>query len=333
MRKFFLALGVLLTVTACSLKDTAENVEHSTKNIEENSKHLSEQSDQIAARTEELLRGMRQLQMLTLLKDSRRELIASEGATLKLQKAMVFYAAFEFQKWTGKYTDTPQDLDELYALAVDLFFSSVDDLIPDSLPVDVMSPDNNWKSLASLAATMDFVDYKQKENMEAAGLQPVSIYALITEALKQEAQVNRGASVPRYVMKVLEWKKEALYLLQLRHNYFPAMVLARLTPFEESFSFQLKQTFWGSSVSVADINYAQLKEWGRWLENGIETQNFLKDLKEPLAFNKNIQRAFAHLKFVSDAAPLGKELIFIRKAQNDFLAKVTTYRQAYQNSK
>lgn len=324
---FSTVLGALLLMgTGCSLKETADNMEDSTKNIEE-------QSHQLAVRTEELLRGMRQVEANNTMKNSREELVSADGDTIKLQKAMVFFAAFEFQKWTGIYTDTPADLDELYSIAVQLFFTSVDDLIPDDFNVDPLMPGGNWRSLGALAVAMDFIDYKHRHHMEGAGKEAVSMYGLVTEALKQEEKVNRGETVPTWVMKVLEWKREAVFMLQIRHNYYPAMILCRLTPFESSLTFQIRQRYWGSSFPLADVNYAQLKEWGNWLRHGQETRDLLTSLKIRPKFNNSIQISFNNLKWEKPPERLlTEDFSFIRSAQAEFLTEVANAQKEYGGS-
>lgn len=310
-----IALCLTTGLTACSLKKTADNMENSTKNIEEYSRQLAE-------RTEELMTGMRKVESQNVLTAAREALLASKGTTLKIQKATVFFAAFEFQEWTGKYTDTPEKLDELYSLAVKLFFTSVDDLIEDSLPVNPLKPNDTWMSVASLAVTMGYEDVKQKTSMEPYGFETVSMYKLITKALEMEPLVDQGIAVPKYVERVLEWKQEAIYMLQLRHNYFPAMVLARSTPFEESFLFQVKQNYWGSTQDLAKFSTPQLREWTGWLNEGLETQVELLKLGIALEFTDCIQSSFKNLHFTLNG-------IVPTTSQQKFLDRQKDYTLSY----
>src|SRR5690606_13653238 len=106
-------------------------------------------------------------------------------------------------------------------------------------------------------------------------------------ALKQRDRFTREEILPQAVAKVLQWKQEAIYLLQLRHNYLPVLVVSRMTDIQDEGGlgrlWRLGKSWIGvrQQVDLDGFDPEELREWTLWLERATETREFLAALNIP----------------------------------------------------
>lgn len=334
--KFIVVIAISLILVGCNMagdvkdtKDTSKNIEGYSKELDDNSKKLKDDSHYIADGTGKIFGGGRKDLTFERPDERYKELIAATGDIEKLRYATAMVRSFEFQLWTGTGDDTVKKKNEFYAKAIRDFFAMTGSLIGFDHNVDTTMattllgdlipgcPSGRWKSLASIAVAMSEIDPDQQAASDANHIPAESIYTLILKGLAYKADANANKEIPEYATQVLAWEDEAYYFLQLRHNYFPAMVLSRFNDFSKSCGSQA-ETFgkafaggllgglFGGTPQLLSVNVnlpsnvAKIQEQGiTWLEAAQETQRQLEQLGRPLEFNRGIKTIFSAVNFIA----------------------------------
>lgn len=229
-----------------------------------------------------------------------------------------------FQFWKGDYHDTVDALDNRYSLHVDIFFSRLNgkieaftgcDLIvidasipgcnPDRFAVDRLAPNRNYKGVAALGAFMMSMRPEYEAALKKANLPRLSLYDVVINALKSRNANGPQPLLPKAYSKVLEWKQEAVHVLQLRHNFLPVMVLGRLTDLkDQSNPEKLLQALVGKKVDLngggsesRKVDDRQLILWTSWLNQAIETRRELRAMGFEVEYNKSFGMMAKALNF------------------------------------
>ena len=242
-------------------------------------------------------------------------------STLSCDPDMVVYAqaamqSLLFQFWKGDYSDTIPTLDNRYALSVDTFFARVNKHIPRTYDVNVMAPNRSYKGIAALGALLHSVRPEYVDGLNKANLPSLSFYEVTVMALQNRNINGPQPLLPKTMNKVLEWKQEAVYVLQLRHNFLPLMVFARLTDLQDrkDMNFlglrlpldKMMLALKGTKVSLnnADpqfrIEDAQLRLWTYWLNSAMETRRVLREMGFTPKYNVTFGTLLNALDFGQD---------------------------------
>lgn len=252
----------------------------------------------------------------------------------RIIKATELCKSFVFQQWSGTGTETSAESkmrlykDAMFGLLPRLAaminqnydLNTMNSIMPQNAPPITTpsgilqnasgsasslagAPDDNWKNLASIAATMDLIEEDQQTAAVKSGVPAESIYSLIVKGLQYKAIYNRDKSlVPAYAVQVLIWEREAVFMLQLRHNYLPMMMMSRMSTYMTSESREamaLGKAWMGKPLSADQLdNGAKIEEHGvQWLQSALETQRVLKKLGYPLQFNNVLKTMLSQLNF------------------------------------
>ncbi len=220
-----------------------------------------------------------------------------------------------------------------------MMFTRLNKYIPRDFSVDVMMPDRAYKGLGSFAARMEQMQPTYVEALKKRGLpQNLSLYEMLALALKDRDLPDQIGLLPKTKAKILQWKQEAIYLLQIRHNYLPMLVLARMTDIQDRGDFRRAlMAIRGQAVELdsADpskaVSYEQLREWTYWLNQAVETRARLRALGIEPKYNKVMGTMLRAPNFGQDAllapTPVGQPAVAMtprRKALVDF---AKAYRQ------
>lgn len=299
-----------LTLISCSMASdvhdtdqTSHDIKSISQDLDNNSKDLKNDSHYIADGTGKIYNGG--LKDLSYERPEERlnELKNDTGNTDKIRDATALCQSFAFQQWTGTGDDTIAKKQQLYAKAMESFFAMFDSLINHNYQVDTSigpipgPPDSRWLTLAAVGVAMSVIDPDQQAASDANHIDADSIYSLIVKGLGMKAAVNAGKTIPDYAKQVLDWEDEAVFLLQLRHNFFPAMVLSRFSDFASGFDKEAAGVLLGINVTLPP-NASKIQDQGIfWLQESQETQRTLVKLGYPLQFNKPILTAFSKTTF------------------------------------
>lgn len=317
-----LFLGVLaLNLVRCSMPDDVKAAKDTSGEMNRKLDNMVEKSDVLVDRTSNLFGGARKDLGFERVKVRYDDIVAAPGASTKILYATALATSFEFQQWTGTKSDDAKLKDRMYGKAMRDILVRFESLIDHHYTPEIKwgpfpgVPDNEWKSVASLAVAMGEIDEDQQIASLKAGVREESLYSLIVKGLQYKRKSLFTNDIPEYARQVLKFEEEAVLLLQMRHNYFLAMVMSRFSDFCKA--------NWGGIVKgegVAKVNeiftWLDLSALGKpveikyvsnivkvqdeavlWLQQARETQQVLKKLGYDLQFNSGIQQVFASVNF------------------------------------
>lgn len=286
MRKNFLFVYVMTAVllSACSL-------EKNTKEMKGQTDQIARQSTLLAKRTQDMERELVN-QSLLISKQNLDDLFGISPINPNynvnyepdmLGDAKTTILSMPFQMWKGDYADDLAELDHRLDLALELMFDKSTAHIPRDFKVNVglLKIDRSYKAVASLGAKLSVMDPTYVKALAAHGYPNLSLYDVIVMALKNRNQPARTELLPHACAQVLNWMQEAIYMLQLRQNYIPLLVMGRMTSFQDQGDIHRAFDVKTGKLQKVDLNTfapQQLTTWIEWLEMARQTRQDLKDM-------------------------------------------------------
>jgi hypothetical protein len=277
----------------CSLKEDLDETQATTKRMEATTRGMADT-------TTTMYSGARSAFGLTMAKEALDKLFETSDTQAMLDYAITFFGALPFQEWQGRGRDSQEVREELYNGAVKLFFSSIQRLVDDSYPVNPKIPSKNWLRLSALSVAMSYISDDQKVLARDYKFEARSVYDLIVEGLQRKNEFTNSDNAPEWITSILRSEDIALYMLQLRHNYFPLVIASRLSAIEDKtwglpLNYLTQTTFWNWKVDLDRLNYAQVEQILEWLEKIDHTRVVLVNLGEKVQFNSSVIRLMRNL--------------------------------------
>lgn len=309
MKPLVLLLSLCMAMSACSIQEKADRLSKTSDEINDNSRELKDNSEEINSNSEELLERTEDLETELTFKESYAELtsnldrlfgadraaqplsekITGTGeASLSREADQLVFAGASIMSMLSQYWG-PEDekqkdsdeiefavLDRRMALSAEVIFARITKHIPRTFKVDVLLTNESYTGVAALGAKLDEVRPEFLRNLKKAGLPAFSFYDVVIEALGNRRAKIRSERLPKTVSMVLQWKQEAIYMLQLRHNLLPLMVVARMTDLQDrSMVGKAEMAMMKQSVDLSKFDYEQLKIWSAWLKKAKDTREQL----------------------------------------------------------
>jgi hypothetical protein len=334
MMKLTVGLFVLAGLaTGCSLKKSLDETTSATQQMKDSTDGIRRDSDLLAARTDDMnseltldaSTGKVTDHLNILFGEAPGQYPANEVGYLK--EAGIAINAMWFQYWKGNFNDVSQRLDERFELGADLLLAHVKEHSSLDHPIDKFYPDRNYLGCASIAVELDTVLPQFTESLARAGLGPYSFYDLVVDALASGGSKYYKGSYPLAVTKVLEYKQDAIYLLQLRQNYYSMMVYAELVEFAGHGMFErTPKYFMTQTVDLAPKSNEQLARWTRWLKAAKQTREDLVRIGIQPEYNMTFQKFLRGLDFGQEAIlsePATTHLDDVGQARRDFAQAFT----------
>ncbi len=295
--------------TTQKMQTTTEEMNKSTQELKELSRHLAKRTDDL----ESELVNKESYAMVTLNLDNlfARVPVTTEDAALNSESDMLLYAgaavhSMLFQYWKGDYNEDLSILDLRFKLGIEILLVRCLKHMPRNFVVDVLEPSSSYKAIASLGAKLDEQSIGYTKALGSAGLKNLSLYDVILMGLRNRGKSARTEVLPEAVAMVLKYKREALYMIQLRHNYLPMMVLSRMSDFQDkgrlgrlgSFVFGQKVELGiEDGLSPSSVDEEQLKEWTKWLRSSLETRRALKEMGLEPEYSRGLMGILAGVDF------------------------------------
>ena len=309
MKRFGGILLATVLLCSCSMPKNMDDMKKTTQDMKKVTDKMAKLTEHIEKRTEDIFQGSREVVSVERQNISIDDVLNSDGFGKRLKRSMVYFLSMEYQHWTGNYKDDLKEREQLMAEAVDNFFSDIDDLIDDKMPVSTPiipsfvpyfgRAQRNWENLSILSLTMSKVHSKQEEYAKAHALKVYSMYSMITEGLAMEPKYNNGEKVPKWAESVIEHEHEAVYLLQLRHNFYPFLIASKITNIEDGFLKKIRHFFKSWYVKESYLNKKQLETLNLYLDLASETQKYLTDnLGIDLEINPYMTEMFSLLHWI-----------------------------------
>jgi hypothetical protein len=304
-RSWLLLVGASLACLRCGMgKDVSE-----TKKTSADIKTISQE---IATGTSKIIKFGRKGQVNEDLPIFWNDLMNSSTNPDRLHYATLLCSVFEFQQWTGTYGDTLELKNRLDSEAVRAFVAFIKAKIARNYEIGGLMPvGQRWLALAAVGAVMSEIDADQADALKAYGVQPRSIYSMIIDGLGYKDADARGEKIPDFAREVLKGEKEVVFLLQLRQNFLPIMVLSEFTDLDRvimtltnipdipsDWYGYLKGLGFGFTANIGDENFTKITGEGLlWISQALQTQRDLRKLGYPVVANRFLARLFIRSEF------------------------------------
>lgn len=249
---------------------------------------------------------------MTILKDKEQNF----GA--KIAAAAVYFKSFEYQLSSGNSYDDYKMQELLYLDAASEFTKQLNDIY-DLVNLKKMSPTNDNKkhsmdqAFYALSVTMH-MNHHYQELMVSNKDNRVSLLKMIKDALIKD---THGRNLTEYEETYVAGpnKKMVIELLKARVDMLAALSLKNMT---DKKNMSVGQTLKGAifkitggklgSIELPETlvgsNEATLKQTQTYLEEAVNTKNFLTEIGEEKVLEKTIKSAFEHLAFTKDPSVL-----------------------------
>lgn len=335
---FSAALAAALLLNSCSLKKNMDEMKDSTVHMKEQTDRLAKTSDGLAHRTNALETELTEKETYAMFVLNIQKLFGEddEVGQWNQESSMLLYSgaavrSLRFQFWKGDGSESLSTLDDRYQEAIKIFFARTVQYIPRDFEVNVLNPSRAFKAVASLGTQLDETRPEYRESLRQAGLSGLSLYDVIIDSLRHRDALARKETLPQTAAMVLQWKQEAIHFLQLRHNYFPMMVLTRITDFPDLWAFpgRFMMTLRGRTVDLSKFDVEQLREWTSWLSKAEQTRVDLQSIGVTPVYNHMFLNLVKSVRFTDQKELLAAneaELGPLQKVRSEFVrAYVKTY--------
>lgn len=261
--------------------------------LKNQSEDLKRMTQHLSKRTEDVERELVNKDSTTVMLENLGRLFGGGSADDSEPTLMVYagYAveAMRFQFWKGDYSEDLAVLDNFMEQPLEILFAHATAHIPRDFDLNMMVPDRDFKAVGSIASKLERMRDEYEQTLRAKGLPPMSAYNVIMEALRNRGSNGRRELLPKSAAMVLQWKDEAIYMMQLRHNYLPLTVLGRMTKFQDHGNLdRLMDLLFGMDAIISNADPEQLKLWTLWLNEALETRQALADMCIPPEYNNSI---------------------------------------------
>jgi hypothetical protein len=288
--------------SGCGLTKNLDEMHDATQEMSTTTKKVASTSENLEELTEELYTDLRQGNAVTIRSERQKAMESTTSIESKVSEAGKYYMAFEFQLWKNFGPDSEEKLNFLLKCGFMEFFRDIARYMPADRAVTGLAQTEEMRNLYALAATMHEVNPNQEIQAKAKGAKTRSVLSLIKEALAIGAKIETGKADPKaqpeWVTEVLAHEQDAVYLLQLRAAFLPAMAFSKLTTVPAS---QALAGAWAGDVSR--YNTIQIFTFAGWLKEAMATAAFLKEIGREYAFEVPIRVLFGNLNPLADQSP------------------------------
>lgn len=314
MKQIFLLSGLVFFLIHCSQKQDMDEVKQLTKDIKETTDTMGRSTEQLKDHTGDFYQDSREIISSLNQKISFSQVLSAQQTSQKLQIAKQYFASMEFQLWRGPLQESVEGREMLLTKAVNDFFAEVSSFIQGEMPIDtpLLPPQTpwwgkgfeRWHNLSTLSVAMSAVNETQLQMAFQHSIPAYSLYDIIKEALLLREDYAQGKKTPSYVEAVLRYESEAIYLLQLRHNFYPLILVNQLRKSKEGWWTMAKIKFLVWEIDPISFNKAQYGMFEENLQKGFATRKFLESLQIPLVSNQWVDEIFKNLRWViTDSEP------------------------------
>lgn len=306
-----LSVVFLSTFSACSLKKDADHMKSSMDEMKAATHQIQADSKRLGDSTDNLQHEVTFKESAYMMETNLRFMWGEDQVSGNLtadqtsvtEPDILLYAGIVIksmwsQFWTGENAESTQSLDERMETSAEILMVRIKSHTPSDYQIDVMNPDVSYKGVASLGAKLDFTRYEFTRALAKKNLAPFTLYDVMVGALKNRDAMTREELLPLTTAKILQFQNEAIYLLQLRQNYLPMMVLTSMTSFKDLGTIgRLGMVVFSHSIDLNRFGVEQLKEWTLWLKAARQTRQDLRDMGIEPEYNTIFGSLLSKLNF------------------------------------
>src|SRR6185312_2945821 len=223
--------------TTQEMKDTTKEMTEVEKNIDRSSTNLSDTNGNLYADmslTNSWTVVNANLDKLLAYSADAGHDIGTTAESTRMQYAEAVVKSLFLQYWKGTYAQKDlTTLDQRFDQDVLTIFGRVREHSPFDHRVDLgmsapfvpNAPDGFYMAIGAVGASLGENMSEFTQALTARGMKPFSLYDVIVQALDNRGQTERKELLPQTTADILVFKQDAIYMLQLRHNYLPMLVL------------------------------------------------------------------------------------------------------------
>ena len=330
------ALGTLGSLTGCQIltnmdemHDATLSASKATNEVESVAKHTDGTTEEVRDVAIATYEDLRQGNAMTIRSQRIQAMEATSVIDTKISEAGKYFMAFEFQA----IKDLPLDSDRLqslYLAAAQDFLRDLARYIPENRDLSPDSKDANMQNLYALGAALQEVNPNASLEAERHGLpQPPSMLTLIENALLNKKSIESGklalGDLPAYQRELLTNEQDLVYLLRLRADFIPAIVLDMLHPGMRYAGkiTQAKMALFGWDADLAEMNSVQVDVAAERLEAGNKTRDFLLTIGDDPQIDAGLKKVYGkmNLNDAQNGSSRIHVLVRLQNAVNDFLGR------------
>ena len=284
---------------------TSEGMATDTNAMRASTDAVRQSTEVVAKTSDNMYRDKRQSDTAMARAEALRNLTAATDQIAKLTYASQYFMAFEFQLWKDAGNDDATYLDVLRNDAVSEFMREMHRFIPRNKSLSPASKNNDMKSLYALVAVMESINansvQRPTEPEDLGGM-----LELLRRGLAAGAEVKAlnlaNDSLPKYQKSVLEFQSDAVYLLNLRANVIPAMlvtVLASDNGHKLNLIELVRHMMWRWTAHVKNMNESQLESYAILMTKVEATRHALRQIGEQSPVDGKLKKIIKHMRFSS----------------------------------
>jgi len=309
MLQIFLVSAVVL-LAGCSFKKNMEDTKNNAEEMKGISKSLKTSQEYLTIMARSGSAGAFSVEQFRKIKEA-------NTVSEKLAEATVYFAGMEYQYWVGWGQDTQALRESMWAKNLEMFFVQTDQLVKNSYPFAGTwwslgyKPDPKMETLGVIAISMSKLAEEQHRMTQRTGIKSVSAYDMIKEGLKYKADYDAGKPIPEWAKVVVKKQKTAIYLLQLRHNFFPLLVLAQMSALKDNPKlFVLKSMVFDFEIDLNNYDRAELDSFSEMLAKGQDAHDYItRELCIPAKYIKLTRHLYRSAEFVNNKAPYAQNFL------------------------
>lgn len=224
----------------------------------------------------------------------------------KTSHASHFFISFEHQLWKGVGPDTDAVRLGLMDDAVREFATIAQKyMVSDQRTISVSAEGNEMLNLFALALCMHMQNPSTQRILAANNVPLVSMFDLVLDGLRAGYELRSGkrlaSSLKAYEASVLEYEDVFVYLLELRANMFPAMVVGNLSNADAT---NFTQKWWTRAnlflkpwkSQTVSKNAVQIRMYRTWLSEGITLKKFFSETERKLRQDTLLLRILKNMR-------------------------------------
>lgn len=295
---------VALILSSCSAVQDMQSVKTSSQSLSKTTDSLDKSAQDMRDTFFNTTWDLRQNEAMA----RRRELIQSmeqeKNLEGKLEWAVKYLMAFDFQFWKNQLSDTTQRRDELAADAVKELTIRIQSYISDERSISMDTSDPKQLNLIAIAAGLAEINPNQKHTARERNFEAISVLDILKSALSQKnaAEKNPNAA-PEFVHNTLKFEADIIYLAQLHENFVYAYVLDQLSNISKAgLLTKAKMYFSDWEMDLNILNTIQLQDVNLWLDQGEKDREFLRSIGASDEIDSNVKKLLGNMQIV-DSKP------------------------------
>jgi hypothetical protein len=295
----------LMNLTTSDLRDT-------TRHMDETTTRLNRRTDELYDTTDHMYTDLRQGNSLQIRMDALERMEKAEKLMPKIAEAGDYVMAFEFQLWKDTGSDTDARRLGLYKdamLELLKHFKRYTAGDQDKRDPSPLSRSEDKENIYALVSVLHRVNPNAEALNRERGQATVSVLDVLMSGLAAKKQVESGAipssDIPAYVSEILREEADVVYALQLRANFLPVVMLARMSKLDDTGASGLvakvKAFVAKWDTQIPELNVEQIRYLALIMQHANRTADFLHSIGQSARLDAKVRKILANAKIQEQA--------------------------------